>query len=159
MTGSPATEDWPSPLPAHSLRTLLETDLAVSLTHHDSPRHHVRALRLADTVLQRKPAELRCILSKAYNFESSERWQEAYELFQRVESEDTEPRVQFEARREKAWCLGNVTDRAQDALDELYEVATLMDQDAEIERVQKAQAWWRCGQCSWKMDSESTQSA
>ena len=105
-------------------------------------------------MLQRKPADLRCILAKAYIFESSERWQEAYELFQRVESEDADPRVQFEARREKAWCLGNVADQVKDALDELYAVATLMDTDVEMERVQKAQAWWRCGQCSWKMDSK-----
>ena len=63
--------------------------------------------------------------------------------------------MKFEARCEKAWAAGNMEEKMKDALEELFAVATEMDQDPSVDRTKKAQAWWRYGQICWKMDSKS----
>lgn len=135
------------------VRSLLERDLAISLVHHNAPRYHVRALRLLDTLLTSRPDDLRCLLAKAYVYAGSDRFLPAYELFSRVEAEESDEQIVFEARAEKAWALGNVTGRAAEALDELHAVADEMDKKEDVQREKKATAWWRYGQCCSKMNS------
>lgn len=143
----------------HRLNSVLEANLAIALTHLNPPLQHTRALRLLDSLLRRRPGDLRCLLARAYIYEHAERWQEANDHFERIHTETTDAIVKFETRAEKAWCLGNIPGQAQNALEELHAVATEMDQNAEIDRIDKAQAWWRYGQCSRLVRDEEHQLA
>lgn len=142
-----------------SLIAVLETNLAVALTHLNPPLQHTRALRLLDTLLRRSPEDLRCLLARAYIYEHAERWQDAYSDFERVHSETIDDSIKFETRAEKAWCLGNVSEQAEAALEELHQVAVLMDQNPEIEHAAKARSWWRYGQCLRLIRDEEHQAA
>lgn len=119
----------------------------MALTHLNPPSQHTRALRLLDGLLRQSPNDLRCLLARAYIYEYAERWQEAYDHFERVHNETLDDAVKFETRAEKAWCLGNVPSQAESALEELHQVATLMDQEATVQHATKARSWWRYGQC------------
>lgn len=143
----------------YSLIRILETNLAVALTHLNPPLQHTRALRLLDSLLRQTPNDMRCLLARAYIYEYAGRWQEAYEHFERVHHETLDDAIKFETRAEKAWCLGNIPDRTEESLEELHQVATTVDQNPEIDRVDKARFWWRYGQCSRLLRDEEHKNA
>lgn len=136
------------------LESLLETNLAISLVHFNPPYSHTRALRLLNRILERSPNDLRCLLAKAYIHEHAARWQDAYDTFSQVYEKVSEEAVKFEARAERAWCLGNIKEKTKEALEELHAVASEMDQDQQIPRERKAEAWWRYGKCLWEVEDE-----
>ena len=121
--------------------------------HLDPPSHHVRALRLLEPLLRQSPDNLDCLMAKAYIYQRSERWQDAFDLFNRVYSITSDDALKFEALKEESWSLGNIEGRADEALDELHEVAIIMDPKAHFERQEKAQAWWRYGTVLLKSQS------
>ena len=90
-------------------------------------------------------------MGKAHIYEQDQKWLEAYECFSTVFLGAGEEEMRFEARGERAWCLGNIDRRTNEALDELHEVAALLDQDVSMDRTRKAQAWWRYGLCLRKI--------
>lgn len=141
--------------------SVLQTILAVALVHSNPPHYHLRAQRLLDTLLQKKPDDWQCLLGKAYICLHADKYEDAYNLFDRVHetlpsSAKNHDRVKFECRCERAWALGNIRGRRKDALDELHEVASVMDKDETIERVDKAKSWWRYGQVLWLIDGKQS---
>ncbi|SGY22813.1 BQ5605_C019g08861 [Microbotryum silenes-dioicae] len=96
-----------------SSRTTLETHLAIALVHHSSPTHHVKALRLLDSLLGRAKQNGAVVLSdllvaKALVYQSSEKWLEAVDLWNQVLSFSTlTENVRITAQSERGWSLFN----------------------------------------------------
>jgi superkiller protein 3 len=139
----------------------LETTLAISLVHFNPPIHHIRALRLLDSLLANSPNDYRCLLAKGHIFSLDGRFEAGCDLFTRVfdaPPNDTEnnndENMRLEARVERVWCLGNIDGRTQEALQEMHEVAAMLDEDPAVDRSVKAKNWWRYGHLLSKMQSK-----
>ena len=134
--------------------SVLETVLAISLVHLNPPTHHIRAQRLLDNLLSRSSNNFPCLIARAYIYEHNRNWSKAFLLFSEVYGGATEDTMRFEARAERVWCMGNIGGRITEALTELHEVATAMDQDLKTGKARKARAWWRYGQCLWSSNGK-----
>lgn len=133
--------------------------LATALVHFYPPKHHVRARRILDDVLQEDPDNVSCLMGLGYVQEYAKRWSDASETFARViqlRPDDLE--VGLRAKEELAWSKAQVADPDKGVKD-LTNVAAMLDTLDDRDQDQ-ARCWWRLGQCYWALeDPESREGA
>lgn len=147
-------------------RAGLEANLAMALTYLYAPQHHTRALRLCDAVLAHKADDIDTLMSKSHIYEMGRRWAQARATLVQVQQLDdaAEKDWRYEAtksfsvfvkpargaRLEVAWCDVHL-DRLKQAEEEMRQLLTEMQDDSVTNGTDEAQAWWRLGQCLWRM--------
>lgn len=147
----------------------------MALTYHESPAHHLRALRLLDSCLQ-EAASTRLLICKALTQQHAERWEAAVETWSSIANETDEDERAY-VLGEKCWCLFQVG-RKDEAREGFLEVVRLYEARRErredemrrrerkrskqgrertegveegertSEKEERARAWWRLGQCA-----------
>ncbi|KAA1474268.1 superkiller protein 3 [Dentipellis sp. KUC8613] len=124
--------------------------LATSLVQLYPPKHHARALRIIDEVLQQDPDNVQCLMGRGYILEHSCTWSEASNYFIRVIellSEDTDDAIR--AKEEHGWCrvqLGDLTGGAE----QLRSTIDMLE-DVEGKEEDRARCWWKLGRAFWDM--------
>ncbi|KAK4701573.1 superkiller protein 3, partial [Phenoliferia sp. Uapishka_3] len=90
-------------------RRTLDSHLAISLVHLDPPNHHLRALRLLDSLLSTSPGpEIPLLTAKAYVLQYAEKWLLAVAAWDQVlSSSPTTSSAETEVKAERSWCLFN----------------------------------------------------
>ncbi|KAL8292821.1 hypothetical protein RQP46_000515 [Phenoliferia psychrophenolica] len=91
-------------------RRTLDSHLAISLVHLDPPNHHLRALRLLDTLLSSAPSspEIPLLTAKAYVLQYAEKWALAVKAWDAVLAASVEPTTaELEVKAERSWCIFN----------------------------------------------------
>ncbi|GAA5887775.1 hypothetical protein JCM5296_001762 [Sporobolomyces johnsonii] len=182
-----------------SKRTL-ESHLAIALVHHEPPTHHLRALRLLDSLLSTPPSppispsaapsshpDPELLIAKARVLQSSEKYPAALKVWDEVlalPASTLSPDALTDAKGERAWAL-HLAGSSEDARPQLEEVVKALEErkvvrdkeaeekeryrskrglerpegveegEQERERDERAQAWWRLGECVWTL-SRST---
>ncbi|BGP55553.1 Superkiller protein 3 [Rhodotorula sphaerocarpa] len=184
-------------------RRALDTDLALALTYCDAPAHHLRALRLLETLLAKAPPppahpastprphpDPTLLIAKATVLQAADGKQAAalkvWEQILALPSEALPAAQRVYADAERAWALHLSGDsqgaaKTLDAAVQSYEERKVSrdkareelekyrsrkgiekpegveEGETEEERIERAQAWWRVGQCHWSLrESEST---
>ncbi|KAM0791144.1 hypothetical protein ACM66B_005630 [Microbotryomycetes sp. NB124-2] len=118
-------------------RRTLESHLAVGLVYHESPDHHLRALRMLESLLvQGETVSL--LVAKAFVMQSSEKWDEAISTWTRVlslvdkdDSVKSDSSIVIEAQSERGWSLYNVG-QYQQAKDSLDQVVDKLEQRKQV---------------------------
>ncbi|TDL26128.1 TPR-like protein [Rickenella mellea] len=124
--------------------------LATGLVHLFPPKHHARALRVIEDVLQREADNTGGLMGRAYVLQAAGKFAEAAELFNKVsEKLPDDMDVGLEAKEEFAWCkvqMGKLDDGA-------HQLQSVRDQRELIEGEgeKTARVWWRLGKCYWDM--------
>lgn len=133
----------------NSTRKGLSIYVATALVDLFPPKHHLRAARILDDVLDGDPDNIPCLMGRAAVYQYSRNWKKAEELFARVEAlkcpEDMDDGL--EAREQKVWCMIQAG-QVDDGIAELRIVINILDALRRKE-VRKARAWWRLGQSVW----------
>ncbi|KAM0752109.1 TPR-like protein [Meredithblackwellia eburnea MCA 4105] len=134
---------------AKSRRTL-ESHLAISLVHFNPPVHHLRALRLLESLLAppNKPA-IPLLSAKAYVLQHSEKWVQAVDAWDAViaaSGSSVEPSL--EVQEERSWCLYNAgeLETAREALKDVVRELEKRKQVRDEERKAKEIARSKAGQ-------------
>ncbi|GAA5864531.1 hypothetical protein JCM8547_005571 [Rhodosporidiobolus lusitaniae] len=139
-------------------RRTLETYLALALTYHDPPTHHLRALRLLETLLAAPPPlaahgapppshpDPELLIAKAFVLQSSEKytaalkvWDEVVSLTPAALSSDT----LTHAKSERAWSLhlSGSSEAAQEQLQEV--VKSLEERKVKRDKEREEKEKWR----------------
>lgn len=197
VSSSPTWQLTTPHLPRSSRRTL-DTHLAIGLAHLDPPTHHLRALRLLDTLLISSPTNapaVHLLKARAYVLQYSEKWLEAVKAWDLVlassstSSSSVDTSTTDDDRTavigERAWCLFSAgqLDGAREGLEEVVrglearkvvrdeergeqekarskagvERADVVEEGETLgEAEERAQAWWRLGQCLWALRGTHT---
>ncbi|KAK4048297.1 Superkiller protein 3 [Microbotryomycetes sp. JL201] len=131
----------------------LESQLAIGLVHHESPDHHLRALRMLESLLtQGKTVPL--LVAKAFIMQSSERWTEAISTWTKVLSlADKDDKISadsalvIEAQSERGWSLYNDGQyrQAKDSLDQVVDKLEQRERARDQEQKQKEIARSKAG--------------
>ncbi|BGO99697.1 Superkiller protein 3 [Rhodotorula toruloides] len=177
-------------------RRALETSLALGLVHHDPPTHHLRALRLVESLLGTAPPppsspsapalphpDPELLFAKAIVLQTSDKQAAALKVWDQIialppGSLDADTLVK--AKCERAWST-HLAGSSEDALPQLEEVVASFEErktrrdkereetekyrskrglekpegveegEQEEEREERAIAWWRLGECLWKL--------
>lgn len=132
-----------------SVRRALNVLLGVSLVHFFSPKHHVRASRIINEVLQEDTDNIQCLMSRGYIMQAAGKWAEASSTFQRVaELLPDDLYDGLRAREEDAWSMTQAHDpETGDKI--LQEVIKILDEEGRNN--DSARAWWRSGKARWAM--------
>ena len=118
--------------------------LGVPLVHFFPPKHHVRALRIIDGVLQEDGNNVQCLMGRGYIMQAARKWEDAARSFQQVASllpDDLHEGLR--AREEDAWCKIQAQD-AETGEKILRQVTEILDNEAG-RKEDSARAWWRSG--------------
>ncbi|KAK4051115.1 Superkiller protein 3 [Microbotryomycetes sp. JL221] len=100
----------------NSSRQEFETRLAIALVYHESPNHHLRALRMLETLLTSDDEDIELLIAKTFVLQSSEQWNLAIKtwdkvlnLFDNVQnvSDSTIQNKLLQATSERGWSLYN----------------------------------------------------
>ena len=133
-----------------SVKLAFNVLLAVALVHFYPPKHHVRARRIIDEVLQEDPDNISCLVGLGYVQEYAKQWSEASETFARVvQLLPDDLVVGLRAKEELAWSRAQVADPDKGVKD-LTNVVTMLDTLDDRDHDQ-ARCWWRLGQCYWAL--------
>ncbi|BGP16261.1 hypothetical protein JCM10213_007705 [Rhodosporidiobolus nylandii] len=171
-------------------RRILESYLALALVYHDPPTHHLRALRLLETLLASAPSshpDPELLTAKAFVLQSSEKYAAALKVWDQVLSLPSgalPPDALTKAQSERAWAL-HLSGSSEEARESLEGVAKSLEErkvrrekereekekwrskrgiekpegieegETEEEREERAQGWWRLGECLWKRGESS----
>lgn len=172
---------------------MLDTFLALALVYHEPPTHHLRALRLLETLIASIPPEPahpsspalphpdpRLLIAKATVLQAAEAKQAAalkvWEQILALPDSTLSPQQRAFAEGERAWALF-LAGKIVEALPPLEEVVRVYEErklardkereeiekyrskngiekaegveegETEEERVERARAWWRLGEC------------
>jgi superkiller protein 3 len=155
-------------LQLEQIRASLEALISVALTYLHAPQHHIRATRMSDAVLLRDPKNVEALLSHASIASASGKWQLARSTLEIVQGQDQAksddvsyrtqrllsiyPHPGRDARLDIAWCdvhLGQL----EQAEEEFRTVIDELESEKDTTHDQ-AKAWWRLGQCLWRMDGD-----
>ncbi|KAJ3553260.1 hypothetical protein NM688_g3709 [Phlebia brevispora] len=127
-----------------AVKRSLKTMLAVSLVHFFPPKHHMRALRIIDEVLQDDENNIQCLMGRGYIMQAANKWEEASHAFRSVaELLPDDSQDGLRAQEEDAWCKVQTHD-AESAEKTLRAIAETLDEYEGRERDQ-ARCWWRLG--------------
>ena len=134
--------------------TALETCLGVALVHFYPPKHHLRATRLLNGVLDFDPADVAARMGRGRILQAAGDWDAARNEFQTV----MDATGNVEAQEEVGWCL--VKDgKVEEGREVLETVVELRDTKAEEngggEEKDRARAWWRLGMAEWTLNGRS----
>lgn len=200
MINSPITQ-WADLVPISRSRRALDSHLAVALVNHNPPSHHLRALRLLDSLLANPPPppftpksapsphpDPSLLFAKARVLQSSEKYGAAIKAWDQVLALDTSMSPVSaaslnEAKGERSWAL-HLSGKSEEAKEMLEEVVKAFEErkverekereekeryrskkglerpegveegEQEEERQERAQAWWRLGECLSKSAGE-----
>ncbi|KAJ5111275.1 translation repressor/antiviral protein Ski3 [Penicillium argentinense] len=126
----------------------LKINLANSLIHHQSPRHHSEAKGVFEEILGRKPSSTVCLLGIGLILQDDKDYKNAVEFLRRALARDP---TDIKIRGELYWCIALdgdlVTGRA--GLEAALE--SLMKEQPES-RSFKAVLLYRIGYCLWELD-------
>ena len=135
-------------------RLSLDTSLGVALVPYFPPKHHARATRLLNGVLNTDSSNTEARFARGQICETALKWSQAREHFQMIVDSAPEDQTQLvSAKEEVAWCLVN-EGKLEDGRQILEEIVEL--RDARWEETKKddkafprARAWWRLGRTEW----------
>ncbi|GAA5820347.1 hypothetical protein JCM11251_005586 [Rhodosporidiobolus azoricus] len=174
----------------------LDSHLALALTYHAPPTHHLRALRLLETLLA-SPApppapsypDPSLLTAKAFVLQSSEKYAAALKVWDQVltlPSGALEPAALTKAQSSHAWAL-HLSGSSAEAKDALEGVVVSLEErkvkrekereekekyrskrglekaegveegETEAEKEERAEAWWRLGECLWKLSESDSE--
>lgn len=166
--------------------TTLSTHLAIALVHWEVPSHHLRALRLLDSLISANAAPSAPLLvAQAYLFQHAAKWDAANAVWQRCLELSLPSALTLEVQGEAAWCTVNSGDllvghelllavvASLEALQAGREEEKLarnklraLQLESKLEGVaegetlsesfNRARAWWRVGICRQKLAGELT---
>lgn len=151
-----------------AVKRSLEITLASALTRLHPPQHHVRALRMLNGILGEEAQNLDALVAKAIIDEAAQRWDEARATFTTVQqlapsspsklSLSRAPAL--EAQGEIAWCnvCAGLLSEGKAQLEEVIDLLDGTTGDV-VERDDKAKAWWRLGQCIWRIEPRDLEAA
>lgn len=140
----------PSKCHQFSVKRALNVWLGASLVHFFSPKHHVRALRIIDEVLQEDADNIQCLMSRGYIMQAASKWGEASSTFQRVVGLLPDDLYDgLRAQEEDAWCKTQADD-PETGEKILQQVIKILDGEEGREN-DSARAWWRSGKAHWAM--------
>lgn len=141
----------------YSVRKAFNIVLSTSLVHFYPPKHHARALRIIDEVLDLDAANAPSLMSRGYVHEYGNQWEDARDVFFKVmeligseDDEDSMSQDGSRAREEYAWCdvqLGQLEKGAEG----LQSVIEMIGDDVEGKEEDKARCLWRLGKAHWEM--------
>lgn len=124
------------------------TIIACCLVNIYPPKHHVKALRLLDDLLEQDPSQIDCRLARGYLHQHAKRWPLAKEDFNSVTTSLEHDNSRWlEAEEESAWCqvqMGEV-ESGTEALRHVLEIL----ETADGQEIAQARAWWRLGKAIW----------
>lgn len=128
--------------------------LATSLVHLFPPKHHKRALRIIDDVLQQSADNVQCLMGRAFILEKASKWEEAITLFARVdELLPDDLSIGVRAREENAWCRCQIGDVVE-GLAILQSIVPILQNIGDSAAGDAARCLWRIGKCYWHMNGE-----
>jgi superkiller protein 3 len=154
----------------HSSTTFLDILLGTALVHYYAPKHHPRALKLLNGVLDQYPESVPCYIGRGYVFAGEQRWAEATVEFEKVIELEEKKRgpsslaeegkpagsiwspLETEAKEQQGWCLikqGRLEEGKAilDGVSEVFDADTTRGEDS-------ARVWWRKGIADWEMGGE-----
>jgi superkiller protein 3 len=141
------------------LRLLCSTEksinvvLATSLVHFFPPKHHARALRIIDQLLQQDPDNVPSLMGRGYIFQHNNNWIESASLFARVvelSPEDSDKTLR--AKEEHAWCMVQLR-KLEQGVQELQDtLSAFQSYDGKDE--DKARCQWRLGKAHWEIGGQ-----
>ena len=127
--------------------------LATSLVHLYPPKHHARALRIVDDVLNQDADNIVCLMDRGYILEAGVKWSEAGTMFTRVtELIPDDLNDGLRAQEEGAWCRVQAH-ALEDGLIGLKHVLGILC-SLENRRFDQARCLWRIGKCHWEMGGQ-----
>lgn len=122
-------------------------NLATALVYYQSPRHHLDAKKLFDTVLEHDATSTSALIGVGLIFEEEEEYEQAIDFLTRALARDeTNLRVKSEAAWVKA-LAGNW----QAAKDELQECIEPLEKQGSSEKELLADTQYRIGSCIWNL--------
>lgn len=138
----------------HRSRRAFQIPLATSLVKWEAPKHHLRATRLVEALLEddiaQKDAEV--LMAKAALEVGKERWAEAEGWFGKaLEANNIGEEQAVEARSESAWCRamqGRYLEGAQE-LEGVIADLEVGEEQTERSATRQAKAYYRLGRCRW----------
>ena len=131
----------------------MNTALAVALVPYYPPKHHARAAKLLQSVLNDQPDNTEARFARAQIMQTALQWAQARSEFQTILDQAGSPKHQVAAKEELGWCLVN-EQKLVEGRDVLEEVVQIRETRAEQENKEdeaypRARAWWRLGRCEW----------
>lgn len=168
----------------HRTRQTLESHLAIALVHLEPPVHHLRALRLLNSLIaSSERPDTSLIVAKAHVLQSSEKWQQAIEGWSAVLDSRPSEEIHNEALAERSWCqfnngdLDSARQGFEQVLKSLEARKVLRDQqqhekekarskaglekgegveegETSVEATERASCWYRLGRCLWELGGE-----
>lgn len=138
--------------------------LSTSLVHLYPPKHHARALRIIDEILDVDSHNIPTLMSRGYVHEYANQWVEARDVFFKVteltgnEDDAGVSEDETRAKEEYAWCdvqLGELEKGAEG----LQAVIEMIGDEVEGKEEDKARCWWRLGKAHWEMGGKSSGSS
>ncbi|KAF9222633.1 superkiller protein 3 [Gyrodon lividus] len=138
------------------VRKAFNVGLATALVHLYPPKHHARALRLLDDILNLDPNNVDALIGRGYVLQHAEKWEQAEVLFAKAVSlvpAGAEKGVR--AKEESAWCLSRA--RVKEGVRALKDV--LNDLEGGEHDMDRARCLWRIGKCCWDMGAEFREEA
>lgn len=130
------------------VRKAFNVALASALVHLYPPKHHPRALRLLDDVLQFDPTNVDALIGRGYILQYTGKWESAELLFTKATSLIFPgSRKSVRAKEESAWCLSKI--QAGEGVQALKEV--LNDLQGDEQDMDRARCLWRIGRGCWEM--------
>ena len=124
--------------------------LATSLVQHFPPKHHARALRIIDQILQQDADNVPSLMCRGYIYQHIKNWTESASLFSRVielSPADTDNAVR--AKEEHAWCMVQLRALEQGVRELQDTLSALLSLEGKEE--DKARCQWRLGKAHWEM--------
>lgn len=167
-----------------STRRTLESHLALALVNFDPPTHHLRALRLLDSLIKSSSSPDTALLGgKARVLQSSEKWQQAIEVWDLVLANDPSHGLKNEAVAEKSWSLYHAGElqASRDGFEQVIQALEARKKVRDEERaaqekfrskagiekgegveegesseeaLERATCWYRLGQCLWGLGGQ-----
>lgn len=143
-------------------RASFDVYLGTGLVHYFSPKHHPRALKLLEGVLQLDPNAITCLMGRGSIFQAQGEYAAARKDFQRVLNLETAGASEdqpfagsdaaLKAGEEIGWCLVK-EDSLQDGKVVLEKVATALE-NLPGQEVAASRVEWRIGVVEWEMGGE-----
>ena len=126
--------------------------LANALIHYQSPRHHIEAKTIFQSILARKPKLTAALLGVGLIFEEDEDYPEAVKfLSQAAERDPQNVRIELEL----AWCRAMDHD-LRAGLEQLETILEAVNQEKPINMNMKAVVLYRIAYCKWNIDVTTT---
>lgn len=137
----------------HSVKASLDTALGVALVPYFPPKHHTRAARLLNGVLQTEATNVEARFARAQIFQTAQNWSEARRSFQMILDLGGDEKEMVAAREELAWCFVNEgrLEKGREILEEVVEMRDSRWEQSgkEDEALPRARAWYRLGRTEW----------